>query len=249
MQLSLARKLYGTVGIILVLLVIVSVIGFITDKTLVNGYKHLEATEVVQVSAAKEAAIQLGFAVRSLKNQVVRKDTQSVDEFKKAGESIRSQLKKFDTLAQSNEEKDAVKKADETFAAFEDSFNKTVEANKTGADIAAVDSIAKGTNRPVFEAFDNLDKLALKNLSDSNARLEALSVKLGYIPVVAVIAAFVIGLLFSSSIIRRIMAPITEIASVIEGASERGPYQKCPCIRDRRNRPDGAGVQFNDGDS
>ncbi|MBF0507067.1 MAG: methyl-accepting chemotaxis protein [Nitrospirae bacterium] len=220
MQLSLAKKLYGTVGIILALLLIVAVVAFFTDRTLVNGYKQLQSTEVAQANAAKEAGIQLGFAVRSLKNQVIRKDTQSADEFKKAADSIKSQLNKFDGLAGNNEEKEAAKKAKDTFSAFEESFNKTVEANKAGADLAAVDSIAKGTNRPVFEAFDNLDKIAQKKLSSGNAHLDALSVKLGFIPLIAVIAAVVMGLLFSSSIIRRIMAPITEIASVIEGASK-----------------------------
>ncbi len=222
MQLSLNKKLYGTVGIFLGLLILMSVISVFTRNSLIKGYEMLQNTEGEQVSMAKDAGIQLGFAVRSLKNQVIRKDTNSIDEFKKTAESIKALLKKFDAIAvraEDNEEKDAVRKASETFSAFEGSFDKTVEANKSNSDLANVDKVAQGTNRPVFEAFDNLDKIASNNLAAGKARLRTRSDRFSYIFLMTTVVAIILGLLISSKIIHGIMAPITSIASVMESAS------------------------------
>ena len=232
MKLTLSRKLYGVIGILLATLLATTMMSYFIQRYLVKGYEELADTDGAQMKEAKEAQVQLGLAVRALKNQIIRRDTKSIEEFKKAIDSLKEQLKEYEKVSDNEKEKAAVTRAREALAAFEQSFDKTVEACKAGEDIAKVDKIALGSNRPLYEALDHIAATATGNFETQEVRLHAISSRFIMIQVVFIAILAVAGLLASMRIVQKVLRSVKAVSTTVEHAAQGDLTKDVPVLSD-----------------
>lgn len=194
MRLTIAKKLYGTVGLAALVMVGLGVVAFIQVQKLANDFATILNTDVKQGFIAEEAADSLGKSVQALKNYTIRKDAKSVDEFNAGTEKIAESLKEYRALAQNGEQFAAVQKANAELDTYRKSFDVLMAARKKSDDIAAVDELTKGSNRPLRAVLEDMKTMAGKHVTMAESELrEGVKIKLLIQIGVSIVAALLVG--------------------------------------------------------
>ncbi|KJU83953.1 methyl-accepting chemotaxis sensory transducer, class 40H, partial [Candidatus Magnetobacterium bavaricum] len=126
-RLTLSAKLYGMVGIVVVLLLIVGVMSFLGLSHLVSRYEYNINVDIAQMEASMEAQVQLGHAVQSYKNYLLRKDSKYITSFRESVSEMKKQIELFEKLADDDAEKNELLKVKEAFARYENAIDDLVK--------------------------------------------------------------------------------------------------------------------------
>jgi methyl-accepting chemotaxis protein len=221
MKLTLSKKLYGIIGIVLAVMVGLSLTSFVMQKNLVKEFEELQNHDGTQLRVALEASVQLGFAIQSSKNYLVRKDDKYVQEFQTYTAEIRKRIKTFQEAGKLDKEDNAIaEKALETLASYEKSIDKLVELRTKNSDIAAVDKLLKGTDRAMADQLGKMPELATKDFDEHKKAVEAGSSRVAMILVIVSGLALIFGSVLSVLVTRGILKSIHSIGAVVEKVSQ-----------------------------
>ncbi len=221
MKLSLSKKLYGAVGILLAALVIVTVISYIANTRLINGYKALSDEDGAQMQAAATAEVDLGLCVQEFKNHLIRGDEKYAAGFRKSIEKIGAALSKYEKLMGKGTEETVLNNAKTALDKYKHAIDELVEARAKSRDIQAIDSgLAKGLDKPIRFALEELSNVSEKNYKEKEAQLNKSAVRMEILQLVLSIIAGLAGLVISAIIIRGILASIAAIKSAADSAAQ-----------------------------
>ncbi len=226
MKLTLAKKLYGVIGIILAVLMGVSISSYMVQKSLIKEFEDLESRNGVQIRNCLEAEVALGQAVQAFKNFVMRKDDKYVAEFRNCTAEIRKIIKGFQPLNKDNtQERAGLEKAMELVDPYEKTIDTLVEANKKNPDIVTLDKLIRGADRPIAAALKDRAKLVKEDYESKKAAIAAQSSRIVGVQIAASVIALVIGGLLAFLVTRGILKSIIRTGEVVEKASQ-GDLQK-----------------------
>ncbi|MBA4374420.1 MAG: hypothetical protein C0402_16335 [Thermodesulfovibrio sp.] len=216
---TLSKKLYGVVGLVLLLLVVVAGMSYWMQASTVSGYDHLLKEDMLQLEKGMDASIQLGESVQSFKNYMIRKDEKYREDFKKNIEEIRSDLKKYETVIEGNEEKEMLKAAYAKLDEYAPSIEKLAEGIREKKDIETLDKSFKGLDRPLREQLDNMDKLAMKNAEEIQKAIQKKASTMSIVQILVALIAIVLGAILSTMVIRSIIGSLQKVVEVSTQAS------------------------------
>jgi methyl-accepting chemotaxis protein len=219
MKLTLSKKLYGAAGVVLVGLIIVAALSFITNRSLVNGYKSLANEDGVQVQASVNAENELGIAVQAYKNYLIRGDEKYLKDFKESNDKIKEALKTFEKLVESDEEKNVLQAASEAFDKYEHSIDPLVEARKKTRDIAALDKSVRGADTPLRLALEEMANTAQKNYDEKKGAMDRHAARMNVVQILVTVVAIIAGIVLSSWIIRGILRSVGEMKFAADQAA------------------------------
>lgn len=225
MRLSLARKLYGIVGFILLVLAGISVASYLMTHTLVAGFESLDKEHGAQVTLGLQAADDLGQAVQVYKNYLLRRDDKYVEEFRISVTRIRQRLDDWENLAEDDEERALVKKCSGALDPYAQSIDKLVDARRGTEDIAAVDRSIKGVDRPVRASLEEMVQLARRNYELKAKAIESSAAAMVRVQAIAALVALLAGAGLSILVVGRVMGPIRGVAAAAADGS-RGNFTR-----------------------
>ncbi len=220
MRLTVSKKLYGLVGILLLVLLSVALTSFFSTGHMIKGFDEVTKEEGVQLEMAQEAKIQLGNAIHWYKNYLIRDDKKYIDRFNKAVEAMKKALEKYEALADTNEEHKLVEEAKMLLAKYALSMDQLIQAKQKTTDIREADRMVKGTDRPLNNAFDKLIKLSSHHYEEHLKELKSDARMTTTLQLIVTIIALAAGLILSIFIVRRIVSSIQAIKEGISEVSE-----------------------------
>ncbi|MBI5639098.1 MAG: methyl-accepting chemotaxis protein [Nitrospirae bacterium] len=218
MKLTLAKKLYGVIGIAMVILLVLAGASYVILKNVEKGYEGQIKGNGKQLEAGMDAQIALGEAIHNYKNYLIRKDDKYIQGFREAVGNIKNNVKTWDDLSDSPEEKDAAAKVLEPLAAYEKSIDQLVDARRDN-DIAAADKAVKGMDRPVGAALKQLDELTMKNYENGIKAVSSKAGRLSLIQILLAIIAVISTVVLSTVLIRKILASVQSVGETVGAAS------------------------------
>lgn len=224
---TLSKKLYGVVGLVLLLLIVVAGMSYWMQANTIAGYQQMLGEDMAQLEYGMGATIQLGESVQAFKNYLLRKDEKYRDDFKKDVEEIRADLKKYEAIAD-GVEKEAVKVAYTRLDEYAPAIEKLAEAIKEKKDTETIDKGFRGLDRPLKEQLDKMDKMAMKNAEESQKAIQKRSATLSLIQIVIAFIAIVLGAVFSAMVIRNILGSLQRVVEVSTHASNGDMSQDVP---------------------
>ncbi len=213
MKLSLARKLYGIVGFILIVLAGISLASYLMMHTLVAGFENLDKEHGAQVTLGLQAADDLGQAVQAYKNYLLRRDDKYVEEFRTSVTRIRQRLDNWEKLAEDDEARALVRKCSSALDPYEHSIDALVEARRGTDDIAAVDRSIKGVDRPVRAALEEMVQIARTNYERREKAIGSSAAAMVRAQIIAALVALLAGVGLSIVVVSRVMTPIRDVAT------------------------------------
>ncbi|KWT76800.1 methyl-accepting chemotaxis protein [Candidatus Magnetominusculus xianensis] len=217
---SLSVKLYGAMVFICVALIVVGIVSLLSLNYVAASFTRTMEVEGVQMEVGMEAQIQLGNAVHSFKNYLLRKNSKYIDSFREAVSNMRKEVEKYEKLADEESEKTVVREAKEHIVNYEKSIDMLVAARAQSDDIAAVDKQIKGVDKPVEAALKKMDNLAMKAHEDKRKATQTAISRIQTVIITTTILALVLGVLFTSMLIRKILKAILSLKETAERASD-----------------------------
>ena len=219
MRMSLSKKLYGAIGIVLVSLVIVSGMSFFTQRYLLSEYENVANKDGAQMQSSMNAQNELGLSVRSYKNYVVRGDEKYIQEFRDDVKRINDGIDIFQNLAIGEEEKAAYNNAKASVAAYEHVIDPLIEARKKTRDIQSLDNMMKDADKGIRQALEDMSNLAETNYDAKKVDIDTNAARLNILQVVIMVVAIIVGLILSTLIIKSILKSIIAAKAAAESAA------------------------------
>ena len=161
MKMTLSKKMFGMIGIVTVVTLLISGIAVYAIRSILGAYSTLVRVDVAQYSDSVEAEVALGKAVMATKNYMTRMDQEYADEFDKQIASIRTHMKSILKNADAAE-KTRIAKADGEIAAYEKKGKELIAAVLSGKDAVSVDTEFKGSEDPLAAVLAEMGEAALK---------------------------------------------------------------------------------------
>ncbi len=211
---TLSKKLYGIVGLVLLLLVVVAGMSYWMQASTVSGYDHLLKEDIAQLEYGMQGSIGLAEAVQAFKNYNIRRDEKYREEFKKHIEEIRQNIKKYADLTDGEEETKLAKDAGMRVDEYAVTIDTMAQLIKDKQDIESVDKQIKGLDRPVKEALEKMDSRAMKNAETAQKAIQKKSATMSVVQILVALIAIVLGAVFSTMVIRGITGSLRRVVEV-----------------------------------
>jgi methyl-accepting chemotaxis protein len=243
MKLTIAAKLYALAAVVLVSFLCVGIIAYTSTTRLMGKTDRVLTSDVEQQNAAMEGIEQLGNAVHNFKNYLLRKDEKFVTGFRESTAKINEAIKKYESLADNDREKAAVRKAYAGVIAYKSAIDRLVEAYGTTDDIRELDRSIKGADKPVYQALKEMDGLADEALKAERLELGILARRILYLQLSVAVIASAMTLLIVLVTARGIIARLRDFSGVIDRVAGND-LTACCDIRDR-DEIDAMGRKFN----
>lgn len=219
MKLTLARKMYGVAGLMMVVILGMAISGFFTSRSIEHGYENVINTEFKQLETSMEAEIHLGEAIHYVKNYVIRRDDKYIGEFKKTIEEMKTHLKEFEKLSDMPEEKSLAFKAAEALDVYAKSIDTLVEAGKETKDVAALDKAVTGADKPVAEALHGMDEFISKKAKEAQKKVNAAADRTAILQIVIALIIVAAAAFLSFMIINNVLKSVHGVANVVQKIS------------------------------
>jgi methyl-accepting chemotaxis protein len=219
MRMSLSKKLYGAIGIVLVSLVIVSGMSFFTQRYLLSEYENVANKDGAQMQSSMNAQNELGLSVRAYKNYVVRGDEKYIQEFRDDVKRVKDGIEIFQKLAIGEEEKAAFNNANASVAAYEHVIDPLVEARKKTRDVQYLDNMMKDADKEIRQSLEDMSNLAETNYDSRKVNIDTNAGRLNILQVVIMVVAIIVGLILSTLIIKSILKSIIAAKAAAESAA------------------------------
>ena len=219
MRMSLSKKLYGAIGIVLVALIIVTGMSFLTQRSLLSGYAVLADEDGAQMQASMNASNELGLSVEAFKNFLVRGDENYIQEFRDDVKRVKDGIDLFQALSRSEEERTACNNARTAFAAYETAIDPLVEARKKSKDVLLLDKTFKGVSAQLRQSLEEMSNLAETNYDGKKVELDQNAARLNTIQIMITVIAIIAGLIVSTMIIRNILKSMIAAKAAAESAA------------------------------
>ncbi len=219
MKMTLAKKMYGVAGLMMVVILGISISAFFVARNVANSYDEVLKSDMAQLEHGMDAQIELGRAVQAFKNYVLRRDDKYIKEFDEKMKAIKDDIDKYAKLSDGSEETAHVKKAQEGVAFYEAGFKKLLEEAKETKDIATLDKAVKGADKPLSEALDEMDKLSMKNGDAATARVKAAANRATIIMIVIAMIVVAISAFLSFMIISGVLKSVKGVAAIVQKVS------------------------------
>ncbi|MEO5358022.1 MAG: methyl-accepting chemotaxis protein [Nitrospirae bacterium YQR-1] len=218
-RVPLSLKLYGIVGLLSVSLMVIGVLAYFSIEYIEGSFKKSTEEEGVQMEAGMQAQVELGNAVHSFKNYLLRKNTKYVDSFHQALSDLKKQVEVFEKISNDEKEKVLINEIKDHLIKYNQTMDKLITARETSDDIAAIDKQVKGADRQIEEALKKLDSFAMKSFEENVKKTKTLIIKLKTLIMGTTILALISGALLTTILIRKIMKAILCLKETTEMAS------------------------------
>jgi methyl-accepting chemotaxis protein len=219
---TLAKKLYSLVGILVFMIIIGTFIALATQQYLVSEYESLSQVQYAMIDHATQARYETEVSVREMKNFIIRREDKWAEAFRKAIANARIHLAKYAMASQTAEEKKMAEEAmthlERHAAGFEDSFNAL--KNSPAISIQELDRLQAGINRPIAAVALKMQESALKDYDTRSKELHRLSVIVAYILVGGSLGFAAIGVFVVVMFVRRLLSSITTAVDTAVKVSE-----------------------------
>jgi len=219
MRMSLSKKLYGAIGIVLVALAIVSGMSFFTQRSLLSDYENLSNKDGVQMQSSMNAQNELGLSVRAYKNYAIRGDEKYIQDFRDDVKRINDGIELFQTVSIGEEERAAYNKAKAGFAVYEHIIDPLIEARKKNKDIQYLDKLMKDADKDIQQSLEDMSNLAETNYDSKKVDIDKNAARLNILQVVITVVAIIVGLILSTFIIKSILKSIMAAKVAAESAA------------------------------
>ena len=172
MKMTVSKKLYGAVGVLVVMLIIISALSYLGQRSLINGYKSLADNDVVQKDLSMDAENELGIAVQAFKNYLLRGEEKYIKGFKEHTEKIGDDIAAYGTRANTEEERTVLDNAKQSFDAYKNAIDPVIEARKKSIDVVALDKqYGLGSAIQLRLALEEMNNSAVKSYEEEKVRL------------------------------------------------------------------------------
>jgi len=215
MNLSLSKKLYGIVGILMVVLLGMAVSAYFVLNSVSHGYEAMIKNQGDQLESSMEAQIGLGRAVQSFKNLLVRKDEQYVKEFKDAIEDIRKSIKHYEDLSDGPEETALAKKAKDELELYLPIIDKLGTAAKQEKDVMIVDKQFVKRDTPLSEALKKMKELTDKNYENDKKEMMSHTSRIEFMVLAFAVIIILIAGFLSIVTVRSVLASVRSISGTV----------------------------------
>ncbi|MFO0752986.1 MAG: methyl-accepting chemotaxis protein [Thermodesulfovibrionales bacterium] len=228
---TLSRKLYAVIGLLTLVIILGTACAYFSLGYLVGGFEGLAGTNSVQREAAMEAQIQLGLAVQSYYTYRSEKDDRFRKGFGEYMERVAQQIRIFEQLAESAEEKSAVNGVKGALASYEQAATQSMQELLTppqAHEKAAAGGSLVDADRSLREALKHLDEIATRDYEAKLKRLKGIAARLKVFIAVSALLASLFGVVVSTLIIRRILSSVNAVGEAARLASRGDLSQDVP---------------------
>ncbi|MBE0603881.1 MAG: HAMP domain-containing protein, partial [Deltaproteobacteria bacterium] len=231
MKMTLSKKMYGMIGIMSVVTLLVSGFAVYAIRSILGAYDTLVRVDVAKYSNAVEAEVALGKAVLATKNYMTRMEQDYADEFDKMIADMKGRVKAISKDAD-GPEKERLAKADKEIAEYDKKGKELIAMILTGKDAVTVDSEFKGIEVPLAGVLREMGEAALKSQKKNFERdaSGARSTQLMFL--VVALAGVALGWVFAIMTIRKITKSIAAVSEVTEKAAGGDLTQDVPVLTD-----------------
>jgi methyl-accepting chemotaxis protein len=219
-KLTLAKKFYGLLGLLLLMIAGLAVGVFYLERRLNQSWKDLLQDDGKRLEAVTEARALMGVSALDFKNYQIRRDEKYVQSFHKVVTDIQKQLDKFgEAVGSEPEEQRALRETREVLAIYDQSIERLVEAMKETEDIRAADQKIKGSNYPVIAALKKMEERARKNFDLHQKTLQAESARTRWVLIFNALAVMMAGGWFGWWLIRGILQSLQAVGQGVRELS------------------------------
>lgn len=219
MKLTLAKKMYGVAGFMMVVILGISIAAFFVARNVADSYDKVINKDLAQIDESMEAQVELGNGVQAFKNYVLRREDKYIKEFEDYMKKIAVLIEKYEKLSDGAEGMALAKKAHEGVAEYQAGFKKLLDAAKESKDIATVDKAVKGADKLLKDTLEEMDKLAMKNGDAAVAAVKAAANRATIIMIVIAMIVVVIAGFLSFMIISGVLKSVHGVAAVVAKVS------------------------------
>ncbi len=220
MKMTLSKKLYGAVGVVLAALIMVSALSYYSQRTMLNEYKEIISVNMGQGLAVSDAQDELGTAVSAFKNYILRGDEESVKTFRDAIEEIANTIERYDQCADIDAEREAAVNARKELSNYARIMDELVVIRKKSGDAKLVDKqIGGGHNIRMREAFRTMADVAEQSFHTKYKQVDARATRMTWMQLVVALIAVVAGIALNIWIIRAVMRSVMSVKNAAEHAS------------------------------
>jgi methyl-accepting chemotaxis protein len=163
---TVAKKLYGLVAGLVVVVVVVSVVSFMSTGSLINGYDQIIKGPGAQMEATMKARLQLQYAIHWFKNYLIRGDEKYVTRFHSAIDEMKKAIDQYGKLASNDSQRAEVEQARKLFNQYAGAIDVLIAAKKETSDIRQQDGMMKGIDKALDDTLKQMDKIAMKEHAD-----------------------------------------------------------------------------------
>ncbi len=233
MQLTLSRKLYGVISLILLVLIATSVTTYFSQQAVQSDYKEILSINIGQRQATSDALDELGLSTRAFRIHIIRGDQKSVDTFKASIAEIENGIDRFEMTSQTDPERELAKRAKEELSTYAGKIDTFVALRKKISDPKIVDQrIGEGHTTAVRNALEKMADAADDAFVEKDRHINAFASRIRLLQIILVIMSIIIGITLSTWIIRGILKSVQEVKVTTELAS-KGDLSKDVQIRSK----------------
>jgi CHASE3 domain sensor protein len=169
MKMSLSYKLYGSAGVVVFSLILVSALSWYSQRALYQGYVALSEGDGAQMEASMEAINRLGSAMHAQKSYLLRGEEKYIGQFREHIKEVGAQLDLYKKVLDGNVEEALHENALKAYEDYRGAIDKLIEARKKSTDIVALDrSLSTGADMRLRLALEEMDEEAMKNYEEKN---------------------------------------------------------------------------------
>jgi methyl-accepting chemotaxis protein len=227
MKLTLAKKMYGLVGAMTVIMAVGTLASFGSVAYLLTTFDSLVKREGTQREAAKEAMILLGRATGSVSDHVLRKDAHGIDDYEASLGVLKEQVKVYGSSLATESGRVELKKAEDAVATFERDVGEACKTchgagGKAGAGTGGVSAVAKVRKAEVdlTATLKALDDVANKSYQARFARVVSNGTYVRWILVAGMVVGIALAWGISIVVLRKIVSSVLTVRQAAEQASQ-----------------------------
>jgi len=232
MRMTLSKKMYGMIGIVTVVMLVISGIGVYSIRSILGSYESLVRVDVARYSGAMDAQVALGKAVVATKNYMTRMDQEYSEEFKTQTGKLRSSIQAMEKNARTADEKEIAKMALEELGQYERRGGELIAAVLSGKDAVSVDTEFMGIDQNLFATLEEMGGSTLKAQNTNFARDASSAQKSQALFLVVALLGVAAAWVFALLMIRKITRSVTVVSEVTGKASEGDLSQDVPVLTD-----------------
>jgi methyl-accepting chemotaxis protein len=220
MKMTLAKKLYGAAGVVVVVLVIVSALSWFSQRRLLNGYTELAEQDGAQMEATMAAANELGQAVQAFKNLLIRGDDKYAKQFGEHIKLMGDHIEQFGKRTKNDTEKEVYSNAKKAFDDYEHAIGPLVEARKKSNDVVSIDKqLAAGIDMRLRLALEVMNDVATKSYGEKKSALATSAARMNIIQTAITLTAVIASIILFFWIVRGILKSVLAVKASAEAAS------------------------------
>ncbi|MBI3585147.1 MAG: methyl-accepting chemotaxis protein [Nitrospinae bacterium] len=226
---SIKKKFIVLFGVIL-LISIFSGINSYRALTGIRGnwdFYQRQVAKRQELLMAIKAQFGYGGAIHNFKNIVLRGEQKFADRFNTNYESLTNTIKQYLSLENlSNEERQSLLIIQETANKYRGGVATAQDLHKSGSPISDIDKAVKIDDSPALKSFDVLNSV-YNSLTEEQGKILSSSLRTAFTAtLIGLLIAFVIILLFGTSISRSITKPLNRVMGVLEKVSQGDMREK-----------------------